>query len=567
MLRRIFHSQYLYFFLFLFGGGLLSMQLRYELSWDFANYHYFNAWAFVKDRVGYDFLVAGINTYFNPLIDVPLYYLIEYFNDAPGFIFFMQGLWAGAVAFVFYKFLRLFFDFSGWRGRVSVILVWLIGITSWPFFMQIGSSTNEIQSSLLIMCGFYLLFKELLSAGSQRLKFFAAAGLLLGAAMGLKLTAVTYCISSGMALIACSRFLDRPVKTIVVFACCGLLGFLLLNGFWMLKLWDLYGNPFFPFLNGIFHSDYYAFENYRDENYLPQAWWGYFFHPLYMAFVNEVYEGNMLIVDIREGLVFFMLLVSFLVWLQKGIRSGKLQPVGRSQAVLLIFFVCSYTVWLALFCIYRYAIPLNFMGAVIIVRWFWHFEPQGEIRRIIYFSLFNIVLFSLLSTPYYSDVWSRHNSNATFKPEYQFSLFVDDAEYKKRFTDYGYFTQYAELEDVNLPDNTLLLMHHIPGAAILPMLARKINIRGVLVKGGKIHALTGFNNEKIVPEMEKIISSHRGFKAYLIALHEKMGETKRSIEEVTAQGMKCFPLINNQFPWLLCVPAGTEKQIFKGMKP
>ena len=563
MLKKFYGNNYFYFGLFLLGGGVLSSLLCFDLTWDFANYHYFNAWAFINDRVGYDFLVAGINTYFNPLIDVPLYYLVENFNDYPLVIFFVQGLWAGTLAFVFYKFLRLFFDVNNWQGRLSIFMALLIGITSWPFFMQIGSSTNEIQSSLVVMCGFYLLFKELFKAKEkQRLWIFAASGLILGAAMGLKLTAVIYCLSSGLSLIICHRILLHSFKTITVFAVCGLIGFLLVNGFWMLKLWQLYDNPFFPFLNNIFHSDYYNYESYRDENYLPLVWWGYLIHPLYMAFVNEISEGKMLIIDIREGLIYFILVAYFIIWLK-----NKDKNINNKRFVLFVFLVVSYAVWLVLFCIYRYSIPINLMASVVMIWAFVDFMPKGDKLKIIYISVANIILFSLLSTPYYSDVWSHHNYKTKIKPDVVFSVLIKDDEYKQRFNEYEQKGQYAEIEDIDLPDNTLIMMHHIPGASILPVLSHKIpNIRGVLVKGGRIHALTGFNNEKIVPEIKSIISSHQGLKVYLIAMHEESEESKYSIDAIESKGMKCIPLINNMFPWVLCVPKGTEKQIFKGIK-
>ncbi len=63
--------------------------------WDFANYHYYNPWAFLNGRVGYDIAPAGLNTYFNPLMDIPLYLMIQYFNDSPNIIYAFQGLYFG----------------------------------------------------------------------------------------------------------------------------------------------------------------------------------------------------------------------------------------------------------------------------------------------------------------------------------------------------------------------------------------------------------------------------------------------------------------------------------------
>ena len=97
MLKNYFSKDLMLLLLFLTGGGLVSMLLKYEVLWDFANYHYYNPWAFVNNRINYDIAVAGINGFFNPLADIPLYYLIEYFNDYPNLIYFAQGLWLSLI--------------------------------------------------------------------------------------------------------------------------------------------------------------------------------------------------------------------------------------------------------------------------------------------------------------------------------------------------------------------------------------------------------------------------------------------------------------------------------------
>ena len=72
------------FLLFLVCGGVISIALKFEHMWDFANYHYYNPWAFLNNRVNYDIAVAGINAYYSPFADIPLYYLIEYLHKVYG---------------------------------------------------------------------------------------------------------------------------------------------------------------------------------------------------------------------------------------------------------------------------------------------------------------------------------------------------------------------------------------------------------------------------------------------------------------------------------------------------
>ena len=232
-------------FLLLLCGGILSCGLKYDLFWDFVNYHYFNPWAFLNDRINYDVGAAGMNAFFNPLPDIPLYLLIKYFNDYPNFICFVQGMWFGALLFLFFKIVCQVVDTSTRVGRLQVFVILLVGATGWSTFMQIGTSTNEIQISVFIMAGLYVLLKEMYSL-KQNKWLFLLSGLLLGMAMGLKLTAVTYCVSSALAVFLYYRRLERPLEKIFFFAVGGISGFLIFNGFWMYILWEHFQNPFFP---------------------------------------------------------------------------------------------------------------------------------------------------------------------------------------------------------------------------------------------------------------------------------------------------------------------------------
>ena len=45
-------------------AGMIHVLFPSELQWDLANYHYYNAWAFLKGRLGYDIAPAMVNTYF-----------------------------------------------------------------------------------------------------------------------------------------------------------------------------------------------------------------------------------------------------------------------------------------------------------------------------------------------------------------------------------------------------------------------------------------------------------------------------------------------------------------------
>lgn len=565
MVRRLFSSNYLWLLLFLLAGGCASLVLRYELLWDFANYHYYNPWAFFNDRWMYDIAPAGINTFFNPLLDIPLYLLIQHFNDYPNFIIFIQGLWSGAAAFMAFQLAKIFFDFNTWKGRVQTFLAVAIGITSWPFFMQIGTSTNEMPIALMVMFSWWLLFKEIKSEKSINAKSFFISGLVLGAAAGLKLTAATYCVSTGIALILCYKMFKPFPKLIGFFILGGIIGFLLTNGFWMWRLWQTFENPVFPLLNNIFKSEWFDERSYRDEMYLPKDILGYIFYPFYIMLDKLKKEGSSIIMDFRFIVMFFIVIGTIIYITYRFIRYRQLVKTTPVTCFLSVLWLSSYVVWLVGFSIQRYSIPIFILGSIIIVLIaFFLYPKEGNVRFVLYSSTLVILFYSFLLTPHYSDEWGRWLR----KPHHLSSFFADIwPELKKDLPfieKYGEFSKFVDVEKIKLPDNTLLQMYEVPLASAIPVLANNTNIRAVSMHiDNKAHEGDVFSKKNWIDLKKKAIKSHQRNKVILISLYESVHITNAFYQYAKHQGLECHLLINNMFDWVLCVPPEQVKEIFK----
>src|SRR5438552_17597373 len=55
------------------AGAISAFVLRQAANWDLRNYHFYNAWAYVHSRLGWDLAPAQLQTFFNPLLDLPFY--------------------------------------------------------------------------------------------------------------------------------------------------------------------------------------------------------------------------------------------------------------------------------------------------------------------------------------------------------------------------------------------------------------------------------------------------------------------------------------------------------------
>ena len=159
------------FFILMITGILLSACLKNENLWDLANYHYYNAFAFFHDRTDLDVVPGAVNTFFNPLLDLPFYLLVQNFNDNPSIVYAFQGIWGGLFLFALFQICLLFFGYDR-KGILKALLVLLLAMTARATGGQFGAYTNEIPVGFFILWGLYLLLKMIKFPETQSLKKF-----------------------------------------------------------------------------------------------------------------------------------------------------------------------------------------------------------------------------------------------------------------------------------------------------------------------------------------------------------------------------------------------------------
>lgn len=515
-------------------AGMVQVLSPSEIQWDLANYHYYNAWAFLKGRLGYDIAPAMVNTYFNPLLDVPHYLMMKTWGD-DALVKFVQGSYYGILAFVFYKIVGIFFDFR--KEPLAFLATFLIGITGYSSFSQLGISSNEVQVSILILCGFYIVLKHIRAA--QRSKWvWLVSGLLMGGALGLKPTVVIYCVALGITLIVCAKPLAVNRKEIILFAVCGLGGYLLTNGWWMWQLYSKFDNPFFPFLNNIFHSDYFGDFSFRDIQYISKTtWWQKLFLPVLISFKS--YDGDGYLAensfwDLRYALTYFIALFLFIRWLCQGRKLPE-----KHYLLLYVFLLFSFMIWAYLFSIMRYIIPVEMLSAIIIVKFFQKLTSSSIVGGAILLSLKIIGFYALVSeVPYYLAVW-------------------------------GNSLPFMKTEKINLPENALVKTYGFPIAMVAAQLVGDQSNRIVAYANGDVGENIDFLEQKKLSQVrEEIVNKHQGPVVALItynlngqkAAYFKNAQIRR--KELEKEGMYCRVLQSYVDIVDICVPQELKEQIF-----
>jgi hypothetical protein len=347
-------------------GAIGSVLMRQDASWDLQNYHLYNAWALLHGRLTLDLAAAGLQSYFNPLLDLP-YYLLGTgpLAHLPRLVAAAQGLWYGGMVFML---LRIAVRLADLQGRVfgaGDLFAVLIGATGTMAVSQIGLSSNEMPLAMLVLSAVCLLLplcaeEPIARPGRQVL----LAGLLCGLAAGLKPTAIVYSPALMCALLAASFGRRGAWRLCLWFGVAALGGFLVAYGWWGWQLWKLTGNPVFPMFNQFFHSDWLPATSGTDPRFLPRSAGQWLFYPCYWARENQWLVTETKFADPRYALAMAALVVlAALAWF----RRKRPAAGSRAACMLAVFVVLAYAAWLRLFSILRYAIPIEALTGLLLL--------------------------------------------------------------------------------------------------------------------------------------------------------------------------------------------------------
>ena len=367
------------------AAGARSVLLGKDASWDLRNYHWYNPWALMNGRLGFDLAPAQLQTYHNPLGDLPFYALVQASAD-PRMVAFAMGLPCGIAAFFLVRILALLFPFDRARanGVAWVAAAAAIGLTGAAGTATWGTTMNEWPPAALAMAALWLALRAAIDGEDKRRFACAAASVLMGCAMGLKLTYAVFALGL---LLGCMGYgslrarLMRPLWSSVFMA----LGFLACYSWWGWILWREFANPFFPYFNALFQSPWWEPVDYFDRNFGPRDWKQWIFFPLYFAHRGALASE----VEFRDYRLAALLAAALAAWAVARYRNLREnpnavapppEPTAAAWRVLAIFTLASYVSWLKLFGIYRYLVPLEVLSGALIVGAVLYIFRRGRVR-------------------------------------------------------------------------------------------------------------------------------------------------------------------------------------------
>jgi hypothetical protein len=348
--------------------------LGVDANWDLFNYHYYNGFSAMTNRLNWDIAPAMRQSYFNPVLDLPTYWLISRFGTG-AFTLAAAAVQALLIPVVWLLTYAVCGHLPGKRRQIACGLLTLIAVVSPINLLELGTSYGDNTTALLILLSLLLVIAPQTHGVQPTLGRVFAAGLLCGVAAGLKLTNMPYCL--GLAAVALYWVILPPAgchrqselrRALVLGAGLGF-GIMASYGPWGWYLFSMTGNPFFPQFNHIFQSDWAPAVNFVDASFKADNFTGMLLFPFVKTsvFGNVNYLG---LFDLRIAMVLILAItVAFSLAVKK--LAGLSASVSRQDrlvfATVILFFLASYAAWLGIFSINRYAVVLEILAPITMV--------------------------------------------------------------------------------------------------------------------------------------------------------------------------------------------------------
>jgi hypothetical protein len=334
-------------------GVTAACLLHQDANWDLRNYHWYNAYAFLTDRYDRDILPAHIPTFYNPVLDIPFFVLAQMVpaRAAAFGLGVIQGL-----NFVLLYLIAM--AVLAGRSRMAALGLAAVGLFGGGHLGLLGTTFYDNVLSLFVLAALALLVRP----ATLRPAHLIVAGVLVGIATGLKLPSAVFAVGLCAGVLWLPGLWIRRIWTAFVFGVGVLGGIAVAAGQWMWFLWTNYHNPIFPYFNGFFRSPLGVSESYRDTRFVPENLTEWLVFPVVTA-IDPMQAGEIVFRDYRIAAAFAVLLMTLVLWRWRGAPAAP----NRAARLVISASVATYVVWLMLFAIYRYIIPLEMVAPMVIV--------------------------------------------------------------------------------------------------------------------------------------------------------------------------------------------------------
>lgn len=337
-------------------------------GWDLQNYHWYNPYSLLHGRLGFDVAVGHVATYYNPVADLPLYWIGTHapawvIGAVLGALFGLTVALLGAVVWQMTEFAA-----PRWRLPIAMLLA-AAGAIGGGAFPALGDVANDVPLALGIFAALWILLRQFAALHCESLtpalvRTLLFAGLCAGAAVGLKLTMGVYALGLLVAALIPPPGWRQRGWVLLLLGAGMAAGFLLCAGPWLWRMWRYSGNPLFPYFNHWFHSRLAADSAYRDVTFINHDLRTELLFP--WLFTHDSHRAAEWVFRDAHILAAYLLVPVGALLICIRHRHGVFSEISKRTMFLFCFAAVSYLAWLKMFSIYRYLIPLEMLSPLLI---------------------------------------------------------------------------------------------------------------------------------------------------------------------------------------------------------
>lgn len=346
--------------------GVLSLWFGADSNWDLLHAHLYNGYAWLDGRLNVDLAPAGMQSYFNPLLDASYYWMsTRWPGPLTGFV---MGTLHGLNFVLLLGIARRALPDLPEEDRYRLpLLLALTGCFTANFLSALGNSMGDDTTALFVLGALLIVLRhwEFFGAGGRKaLLAVLAAGLVVGLGTGLKLTNAVY------ALALCAAFLTLPLgwvsrlRLAFLFGVGTLFGLAVTGGWWFAEMWTVFHNPLFPQFSSLFPNPLSRPVMVADTSWLPKGVLQTLLWPFFFSWdSHRVGQAHL------RQFIWALLYVLFWWWAFRALwarfRAGRREAVDARAAYLIATVAVGYFLWMELFSIYRYLVPLELLAPLL----------------------------------------------------------------------------------------------------------------------------------------------------------------------------------------------------------
>ena len=383
--------------LYLIVGGSLSWYQGQDVNWDLLNYHFYNPYHLLHGRSEVDFQVAGLQTFFNPILDLPFYLAVYVWAVPPLAIGLTLGALHGVNLWLVHQIAVLLVPDSRPALAAGVGLsAGLAGAFGAGFYSEIGTTMGDATISIPILWGLLALLRGV--AGTANVdavitpRACAIGAFVVGLGAGAKLVGVPFLCAFVVGIVSlpgrpkcrlerCGMALAAAATGLLATSVCG---------------WSSCGESSVIGFSVLQRDLSFTVSDVPARPYRINDWADFIAAPLSMS--TRALASGQAFQDHRIAMVYVGLLVvaSLALWRRwRGVIHP--QAIDRRLFFLLTFAAVSFGLWYRFFRVYRYLVPLELLAAPIALGCLAYIIGSG--RRILAIGVPAVVVLLLTTKP------------------------------------------------------------------------------------------------------------------------------------------------------------------------